>query len=93
MTLKDRITEDMKSAMRAKDALRLGTIRLLLAACKDAFAKAGITAADLDRHALKGFLGGVEVAGIIVDEGGEHVFYPVRGRKVWEPPAGIFGPV
>jgi uncharacterized protein YqeY len=34
MNLKDRITEDMKVAMRAKDAERLGTIRLLLAACK-----------------------------------------------------------
>lgn len=34
MSLKDRITEDMKAAMRAKDSLRLGTIRLLLAACK-----------------------------------------------------------
>ena len=34
MTLKDRITEDMKAAMRAKDAARLGTIRLLLAAIK-----------------------------------------------------------
>jgi uncharacterized protein YqeY len=34
MSLKDRITEDMKNAMRAKDALRLGTIRLLLAAVK-----------------------------------------------------------
>jgi uncharacterized protein YqeY len=34
MTLKDRITEDMKTAMRAKDADRLGTIRMLLAACK-----------------------------------------------------------
>jgi uncharacterized protein len=33
-TLKDRITEDMKTAMRAKDAERLGTIRMLLAACK-----------------------------------------------------------
>ncbi len=32
--LKDRITEDMKSAMRAKDADRLGAIRLLLAAIK-----------------------------------------------------------
>ncbi len=32
--LKDRITEDMKSAMRARDSARLGTIRLLLAACK-----------------------------------------------------------
>src|SRR5512146_2199250 len=34
MTLKDRITEDMKNAMRAKDAPRLSTIRMLLAACK-----------------------------------------------------------
>jgi uncharacterized protein len=34
MTLKDRITEDMKTAMRAKDAARLGTIRFLLAAIK-----------------------------------------------------------
>ena len=33
-TLKARITEDMKSAMRAKDADKLGAIRLLLAACK-----------------------------------------------------------
>jgi uncharacterized protein YqeY len=32
--LKDKITEDMKTAMRAKDSARLGTIRLLLAACK-----------------------------------------------------------
>ncbi len=34
MSLKDQITEDMKAAMRAKDAERLGAIRLLLAACK-----------------------------------------------------------
>lgn len=34
MALKDQITEDMKAAMRAKDSTRLGTIRLLLAACK-----------------------------------------------------------
>ena len=34
MSLKDRITEDMKAAMRAKDAERLTTIRMLLAACK-----------------------------------------------------------
>jgi uncharacterized protein len=33
-SLKDQITEDMKTAMRAKDSERLGTIRLLLAACK-----------------------------------------------------------
>lgn len=33
-TLKERITEDMKAAMRAKDAARLSTIRLLLAAIK-----------------------------------------------------------
>ncbi len=34
MSLKDQITEDMKTAMRAKDSERLGTIRLLLSACK-----------------------------------------------------------
>ena len=34
MSLKDQITEDMKSAMRAKDADRLSTIRMLLAAIK-----------------------------------------------------------
>ncbi|MHB8849037.1 MAG: GatB/YqeY domain-containing protein [Burkholderiales bacterium] len=34
MSLKAKITEDMKSAMRAKDAARLGAIRLLLAAIK-----------------------------------------------------------
>src|SRR4029077_16358592 len=34
MSLKDRITDDMKSAMRAKDAPRLLTIRGLLAALK-----------------------------------------------------------
>ncbi|MBA4108564.1 MAG: glutamyl-tRNA amidotransferase [Leptothrix sp. (in: Bacteria)] len=34
MSLKDRITEDMKNAMRAKEAERLGAIRMLLAAMK-----------------------------------------------------------
>ena len=34
MTLKEQITEDMKAAMRAHEAERLGTIRLLLAAMK-----------------------------------------------------------
>ena len=34
MNLKDRITSDMKDAMRAKAAARLSTIRLLLAAIK-----------------------------------------------------------
>ena len=34
MTLKDRITEDMKAAMRARETARLGAIRLLLAAIK-----------------------------------------------------------
>ena len=34
MSLKNQITEDMKTAMRAKDSERLGTIRLLLAAMK-----------------------------------------------------------
>jgi uncharacterized protein len=34
MTLKERISEDMKAAMRAKDADTLGTIRMLQAAIK-----------------------------------------------------------
>ncbi|MCU7375320.1 GatB/YqeY domain-containing protein [Paucibacter sp. O1-1] len=34
MSLKDRITEDMKAAMRAKEADKLTTIRMLLAAVK-----------------------------------------------------------
>lgn len=34
MSLKDKITDDMKAAMRAREAGRLGTIRLLLAAIK-----------------------------------------------------------
>ena len=34
MSLKHQITEDMKTAMRAKDSVRLGTIRLLQAAMK-----------------------------------------------------------
>jgi uncharacterized protein YqeY len=34
MSLKARITDDMKAAMRARETARLGTIRLLLAAIK-----------------------------------------------------------
>ena len=34
MTLKERVTEDMKAAMRARDAARLSAVRLLLAAMK-----------------------------------------------------------
>jgi len=34
MTLKERINEDMKAAMRARETATLGTIRLLLAAIK-----------------------------------------------------------
>jgi len=34
MSLKERITEDMKAAMRAKDSERLGTIRMIQAAIK-----------------------------------------------------------
>jgi uncharacterized protein len=34
MTLKERITEDMKTAMRARETAKLGAIRLLLAAIK-----------------------------------------------------------
>jgi uncharacterized protein YqeY len=34
MSLKDRITEDMKAAMRARETERLGTIRMITAAIK-----------------------------------------------------------
>ena len=34
MSLKDRVTEDMKAAMRARDSERLGTIRMITAAIK-----------------------------------------------------------
>jgi uncharacterized protein YqeY len=34
MSLKDRITEDMKAAMRARESDRLSTVRMLLAAIK-----------------------------------------------------------
>ncbi|MGE5170119.1 MAG: GatB/YqeY domain-containing protein [Rudaea sp.] len=48
MTLKDRITEDMKAAMRAKEASRLSTIRLLLAAIKQREVDERRTLADAD---------------------------------------------
>ena len=41
MTLKERISEDMKTAMRARDAARLGAIRLLLAAVKQKLSPKG----------------------------------------------------
>ena len=46
MTLKEQITEDMKSAMRAKETERLGTIRLLLAAIKQREVDERITVED-----------------------------------------------
>jgi hypothetical protein len=48
MTLKDRITEDMKAAMRAKAAARLSTIRLLLAAIKQREVDERTTLSDTD---------------------------------------------
>lgn len=47
MRLKDQITEDMKTAMRAKDADRLGTIRMLLAAIKQKEVDEQITVDDV----------------------------------------------
>lgn len=48
MTLKDRITADMKDAMRAKDSARLSTIRLLLAAIKQREVDERKTLSDAD---------------------------------------------
>jgi uncharacterized protein YqeY len=48
MTLKARITEDMKDAMRAHDAPRLSTIRMLLAAIKQREVDERIELTDAD---------------------------------------------
>jgi len=48
MTLKERITADMKDAMRAKAAARLSTIRLLLAAIKQREVDERKTLSDAD---------------------------------------------
>ena len=47
MSLKARITEDMKTAMRAKDSARLGAIRLLQAAIKQREVDERITLDDM----------------------------------------------
>ncbi len=48
MTLKEQITEDMKTAMRAKDAQRLSAIRMLLAAVKQVEVDKRIELTDAD---------------------------------------------
>jgi uncharacterized protein len=48
MSLKETITEDMKSAMRAKETTRLGTIRLLLSAMKQREVDERIELTDAD---------------------------------------------
>ena len=48
MSLQDRITEDMKAAMRAKDSERLSGIRMLLAAIKQREVDERITLTDAD---------------------------------------------
>ena len=51
--LKDRITEDMKAAMRARDSDRLSVIRMLLAACKQREVDERI---ELDDNAVVGLV-------------------------------------
>ena len=48
MPLKDRITEDMKTAMRARETARLGTVRLLLAAMKQKEVDERVELSDAD---------------------------------------------
>ena len=48
MTLKAKITDDMKSAMRARNAARLSTIRLLLAAMKQKEVDERVELSDAD---------------------------------------------
>lgn len=52
MSLKLQITEDMKSAMRAKDTARLGAIRLLLAAMKQKEVDERVELGDADVLAI-----------------------------------------
>ena len=52
MSLKAKITEDMKSAMRARDAARLSAIRLLLAAMKQREVDERIELPDADILAI-----------------------------------------
>jgi uncharacterized protein YqeY len=48
MTLKERINEDMKAAMRAKETARLSALRLLLAALKQREVDERVTLTDAD---------------------------------------------
>ena len=48
MSLKERVTDDMKAAMRAKEAARLSAIRLLLAAMKQREVDERIALSDAD---------------------------------------------
>jgi uncharacterized protein YqeY len=48
MSLKQQITEDMKTAMRARDTARLGAVRLLLAAMKQREVDERIELSDAD---------------------------------------------
>ena len=48
MSLKDRITDDMKAALRAKDSARLSAIRLLLAAIQQREVDERITLGDAE---------------------------------------------
>ena len=52
MPLKDQISEDMKAAMRAKEAQRLSTIRLLLAAMKQKEVDERVTLGDAEVLAI-----------------------------------------
>ncbi len=52
MLLKERITEDMKTAMRARDSQRLSAIRMLLSACKQVEVDRRIELADVDVIAI-----------------------------------------
>ena len=52
MSLKEKVTEDMKTAMRAKETARLGTIRLLLSAMKQKEVDERVELSDADVVAI-----------------------------------------
>ena len=52
MSLKEKITEDMKGAMRAKETARLGTVRLLLSAMNQKEVDERVVLTDADVLAI-----------------------------------------
>ena len=87
MSLKERITEDMKAAMRAKDSERLGTIRMITSAIKQREVDERITLDDASMaRAAEGFApagdGPDEVDLIALDDALTQLSQASLGRRI-----------